>query len=128
MEKITVNKADLLAKLEQNRTDHRGIFEEALDGFAREAEQELNLRLTQLREGLRRDLVIRKPVPTDHTNDYDRAIAMIQMSIGETVTLDEQDFAQYVMDDWGWQGQFLSNTYGSGTAKAKFSNSSYVVS
>jgi hypothetical protein len=24
------------------------------------------------------------------------------------------------MDDWGWQGEFLSNSYGSGTASAKF--------
>ena len=127
MEKITVNKTELLAKLEQNRSDHRGIFEEALAGFAREAERELNERLNQLREGLRRDLVIRKPVPTDHTNDYDRAISMIQMSLGDTVTLSENDFAQYVMDDWGWQGQFLSNTYGSAQASAKFSGS-YVVS
>ncbi len=49
-------------------------------------------------------------------------IAMIEMSIGETVVLTEGDFAQYVMDDWGWQDQFLSNTYGSKTATGKFSD------
>ncbi len=127
MQKITVNKDELLAKLEENRADHRRIFEEALEGFARQAEAELNARIDDLRNGQRRDIIIRKPVPTDHTGDYDRAIAMIRMALGDTITLEEHDFAQYVMDDWGWQGQFLSNTYGSGTAKSKFSTA-YAVS
>jgi len=121
VQKITVNKDELLAKLEENRADHRRIFEEALEGFARQAEAELNARIDDLRNGQRRDIIIRKPVPTDHTGDYDRAIAMIRMALGDTITLEEHDFAQYVMDDWGWQGQFLSNTYGSSTAKGKFS-------
>jgi hypothetical protein len=122
VQKITVNKDELLAKLEENRNDHRRIFEEALEGFAQQAERELSARIDDLRNGIRRDIVIRKPVPTDHTADYNRAIAMIKMSLGDTITLEEHDFAQYVMDDWGWQGQFLSNTYGSSTAQGKFSN------
>lgn len=120
MREITVAKAELLAKLQGNRTDHRAIFEEALEGFRREAEAELEMQLVTLRAGKRRNVVVQKIVPQDHTADYDRAIAMIEMSIGDTVTLDEHDFAQYVMDDWGWQGQFLSNTYGSQTATTKF--------
>jgi len=127
VQKITVNKDELLAKLEENRADHRRIFEEALEGFARQAEAELNARIDDLRNGQRRDIIIRKPVPTDHTGDYDRAIGMIRMALGDTITLEEHDFAQYVMDDWGWQGQFLSNTYGSSTAKGKFSTA-YAVS
>lgn len=120
MQEITVDKAELLSKLQQNRTDHRRIFEEALEGFRAEAIAELEQRLADLRAGKRRDLMVRKIVPQDHTGDYDRAVAMIEMSIGDTITLSENDFAQYVMDDWGWQDQFLSNTYGSRSAAAKF--------
>jgi hypothetical protein len=120
MEKITVNKADLLAKLQANRNDHQDIYQEALDGFAEEATRELEEQLQLLREGKRRDLRVIMQVPRDHTGDYDRAIAMIEMSLGDTVTLSETDFAQYVMDDWGWQSQFLSNVYGSTRAYSKF--------
>jgi hypothetical protein len=127
MEKIEVLKADLLTKLQANREDHRAIFEEALAGFQTEAEQELQSQIDLLRAGKRRDIRIVKPVPRDHTSDYDRAIAMIEMALGETIVLREEDFAQYVMDDWGWQGQFLSNVYGSSIANRKFANSQYEV-
>jgi hypothetical protein len=122
MEKITVQKAELLEKLRANRTDHRSIFEEAMDGFAREVTAELQNALDNIRAGRRRDVRVYRSVPRDHTGDYDRAIAMIEMSIGSTIVLTENDFAQYVMDDWGWQDQFLSNTYGSKTATGKFSD------
>lgn len=126
MERITVEKAQLLAKLEQNRTDHRAIFEEALEGFKAEVTGELEQTLVRLRSGLYRDVRISRPVPVDHTRDYDRAIEMVKMAIGDEITLTEEDFASYVMDDWGWQGQFLRNVYGSGRARTKFSDA-YVV-
>jgi hypothetical protein len=122
MEKITVKKDELLAKLQENRADHRRIFEEALDGFRTQTITELETHIAAIRAGKRRDVYVQKIVPQDHTGDYDRAIAMTTMSIGDTVTLTERDFAQYVMDDWGWQGQFLSTAYGSQTATSKFSD------
>lgn len=127
MENVSVYKSELLAKLTANRDDHRRIFEEALEGFQREAEAELQAQLNNLKQGLRRDILVRKPVPVDHTRDYDRAILMIEMDVAETIVLSEKDFAQYVMDDWGWQGQFLSNVYGSSMARGKFGDS-YAVS
>lgn len=122
MEKITVKKDDLLGKLRENRDDHRRIFEEALAGFGREVAMQLERTLRDIRAGRNRDVRVYASVPKDHTNDYNRAIAMIEMSIGDDITLSESDFAQYVMDDWGWQDQFLSNSYGSKTATGKFSD------
>lgn len=122
MENIQVNKAELLEKIKQNRADHRAIFEEALDGFRAQAIEVLNRALDNVKAGNRQDISISRLVPRDHTGDYDRAIAMIEMSLGETIVLSEDDFAQYVMDDWGWQRSFLSNTYGSSTATGKFSD------
>lgn len=121
MEKIEVKKAELLAVLQQNRDDHRAIFEEALEGFRVNVEAELGRWLVDIRAGKRSSVYVSMSVPKDHTSDYNRAVKMIEMSIGDTVVLSETDFAQYVMDDWGWQAQFLSNTYGSTTAQGKFS-------
>lgn len=121
MEKVTVEKAVLLETLQQNRDDHRTIFEEALEGFQTTVVAELERKLADIRAGKRSDVRISLRVPEDHTGDYSRAIRMIEMSIGDTVTLSEHDFAQYVMDDWGWQGVFVANSYGSATARGKFS-------
>ena len=59
------------------------------------------------------------PVPEDHTRDYDRVIRMVEMHRGETLELDQEHFAQYVMDDWGWRTSLLDTAvfYGSATAK-----------
>jgi hypothetical protein len=113
MNQITVDKTELLAKLEQNRADHRRIFEEALKGFQRESLSELYAEIDRIRKGINRSVYVAKPIPKDHTRDYDRAIAMVNMAVGDTISLSERDFAQYVMDDWGWQKEFLNNTYGS---------------
>jgi hypothetical protein len=50
------------------------------------------------------------PRPEDHTADYNRAIKMIEMHEGDTITLGEDEFAQLVMDDWAWKRQFLDSS------------------
>lgn len=122
MRDITVHKNELLTKLEENRRDHRQVFEEALEGFKREVIQRLEEYLERTRQGKSQDVYVSMPVPKDHTADYDRAIAMVKMSVGDRITLSETDFAQYVMDDWRWQREFIGNSYGSRTARSeKFS-------
>jgi hypothetical protein len=50
--------------------------------------------------------------PSDHTKDYDRVVAMLEMSVEETITLDAQDFDRCVMDNWDWSRFTLStNTF-----------------
>lgn len=122
MRDITVNKEELLAKLEENRRDHRQVFEEAIEGFKKEVIRQLEQYIKEVKEGKNRDVYVSMPVPKDHTPDYNRAIAMVKMSVGNTITLSETDFSQYVMDDWRWQREFIGNSYGSRTARSeKFS-------
>jgi len=42
----------------------------------------------------------------DQTRDYDRAIAMLEMSVEGEITVSEADFRTFVMDDWNWRSQF----------------------
>lgn len=119
MENIQVTKTKLLAKLKENRAEHRKIFEEALEGYRKRVIQEFARRLDDARKGRSIDVSIRITQPVDHTDDYDNAIAMLEMDLGKTVTLAEHDFRQYVMDQWGWSDNFyLSNSAYSGTAAA----------
>jgi hypothetical protein len=122
LNEVTVQKSDLLKVLQQNRADHRKIFEEALVGFEKAATADLQRELDRLRAGKRRSIFIQRPVPVDHTRDYDRAIRMIEMSIGDTITVSEGDFQSYVMDDWGWAHEFATTAtaYHSALAKTKF--------
>lgn len=46
----------------------------------------------------------------DHTGDYDRVIMMAHMSVEDTITLSEDEFAMYVMDQWRWKQDFADTT------------------
>src|SRR3954471_7210545 len=111
MNEIIVEKKDLLAKLKENRKNHRKVFEAALAGYRQTAIEELEKRLEDARKGKRIDILIRLHEPVDQTKDYDRAIAMLEMDIGDKVELDANQFSQFVLDDWAWKNQFTaSNT------------------
>lgn len=120
MEKVTVKKSVLLEKLQANRADHRGIFEEALDGYRDAALEILEGHIERVRQGKVEQIFVSLPMPEDHTKDYDRAIGMIEMSVDEEITLSEADFASYVQDDWRWKQQFLASnsTYSLSAAAA----------
>jgi hypothetical protein len=45
--------------------------------------------------------------PENHTDDYERAIRMTNMSIYDTVELSEDEFDSYVLNNWEWKKRFL---------------------
>jgi hypothetical protein len=109
MESITVNKADLLAKLQENRDNHRAEFLKALDGWRITAEAESTKLAEEAKAGKLKLAFLSLPRPEDHTSDYDRRIQMYEMDINTTVELEEHEFAQYVQDDWGWRKQWTTS-------------------
>ena len=113
MQNITVPKDKLLEALKKNRKNHRNEFLKAQEAFKAEAIRLLEERLDQAKKGKRVNVYIQMVEPVDQTKEYDRVIAMIEMNIGDTFILNEQDFKQYVMDDWSW------------SAMTKVANSTY---
>jgi hypothetical protein len=107
---ITVKKPDLLEHLRTNREQHRGVFLEALEGFRVQFIKELDSMLADAKAGRDYRRVVNLVEPQDHTRDYDRVIRMLEMSISDQVKISEAEFAQYVLDDWGWKGQFLATS------------------
>ncbi len=115
MQQTTVNKAELLKILEENRSKHRRVFEAALSGYQKEALRQLEEKVRALKAGKYPKIYIHLASPEDHTKDYDRIIRMVSMHQGDTIILEEQQFAWYVEDDWQWKRQWAttSNAYAS---------------
>lgn len=109
MKQVTVRRDELKAKIQANRATHRAQYEKAIEGWAQEVTQLLQDDIDALRRGVRRRLTATDPMPTDHTQDYDRVLAMLEMSIDDTQTLDEQTFRQYVLDDWQWKSNWVAS-------------------
>lgn len=111
MDTIVVAKDALLKKLRENRDNHRKEFELALEGWRKTADEEIARLYEEAKAGKLKQAFLNLPRPEDHTKDYDRRIEMLEMDINQTVELEEQEYAQYVQDDWGWRRQWTaSNT------------------
>lgn len=115
MREVTINKDDLREVVQTNRKQHREVFLLALDGYRDRVIQVLDQTLDEARDGDAPDVVQRFVAlerPTDHTADYDVVLEMIEMEVGDTVTLSQAEFRQYVKDEWGWLRSFASNAVG----------------
>lgn len=112
----TVKKSELVEILNKNKEAHRGLFEKAIAEYRESAILELESWLKLIKSGQSIRAYTQLHVPEDHTDDYARVIRMMSMHQNETVELTENQFAQYVMDEWGWKTEFQS---------AMLSNSTY---
>jgi hypothetical protein len=107
---VTVKKSELLNELTKNRASHRETFIDAQKGYRVDVIAELDAMLADARSGkeIRRGISLVEP--RDHTKDYDRAIRMLEMCTKDEVFISDSEFAQYVMDDWGWKRDFIQST------------------
>jgi hypothetical protein len=110
---VRVSKVKILKALRENREEHRAAFEDALDGWHEQVQAALKEQLKRVREDKRHNPQWYLPMPQDHTRDYDHAIELLEYSLDEEFELSAREFAQFVRDDWGWKGDFVTsvNTY-----------------
>lgn len=112
----SISTTELLYKLRENRTKHVETYEAAMQVYRQRLITEFESRLAQLDLSHEADEIaavetyVKLPKPEVHTEDYDRAISMIEWHIGDTVELEEYQFAELVMDQWNWNKSFFSNT------------------
>jgi hypothetical protein len=119
MNPIKVNKEDLAKKVAANRALHRSIFDEAVEGYHKKSLELLQSHIDEIKAGRMLRVSVSLPFPEDHTDDYDRVLAMLEMSLESEIEIDENTFASYVMDDWQWKKAFLTtNSAYSVTARA----------
>jgi hypothetical protein len=108
MRTVQVRKDQLLDVLQTNRDRHETTFEKAYEKFTKAVERELEKRLHRIRQSKAVDLVIRLPEPRNMSDSYQRAIEMLKMDTRDEVELTEQEFQQFVQDDWTWKREFAT--------------------
>lgn len=111
MKTIKVNKTELLTIIKKNRDNHHAVYEEAFEGYRKECIRILEQNLVALKSGKKVIVSFYEQAPQDHTNEYNLVIRMLEMDVDETVDLDQQQFSNYVDDNWNWkQNWTTSNT------------------
>jgi hypothetical protein len=122
LQTITVVKADLLNKLNENLATHEESVEKARKGYnkrVKELTDELSKRAAAGKNVAVQALAIYNlPVPKNHRMDYERVIQMVEWHQSDTFELSEHEVAQYIMDYWQWKREFATTNASYGTASA----------
>lgn len=107
---VDVRAEDLLAALKTNREKHEADYIEAEKGYRAKCVVELEKLVAEARKagpGANVDTAVHLARPKSHTKDYDRAIRMLEMCTNKELKITDGQFAQYVLDDWSWKGEFV---------------------
>jgi hypothetical protein len=107
LQQVRVSKDFLLAKLLENRDEHRKLFEEALDGWHEEVIKALETQIERVKADKKYNPSWHIPMPEDHTCEYDKMIDLVRASLDDEFELALHEFNCYVRDDWGWKADFL---------------------
>jgi hypothetical protein len=110
MENIRVSKADLIETITKNRDEHRETFLAAQKKFRERVIEALDQRLEEARAGKHVSLTISLPEPVDYTDEYQRALDMLDWEQREEVELDQESFAQLVRNEWSWARHWAQNS------------------
>lgn len=120
MEVVKISKAKLLRKLDENRADHRAIFEEALAGWQAEVTDRLEAAMQDAKAGKKYRTYFNLPMPEDHTTKYDEVITRVEWHEEEFIKLSLREFNQFVRDCWDWMPDFIDSatTYSSSSSSS----------
>lgn len=113
--KVKIEKSILLRELKANLENHTVEIEELRVARRDEIEERLQdvLQNIEIDVKYQPEAQYHFPYVVDHSADYERAIAMIEMSSDDIIELEEVQFRRLVMDEWEWTSEFkqMAATY-----------------
>lgn len=109
MRTVRIEKSKLQSAINENLITHLSEFDTAMEDYRKVATDDLKDAIKDIKNG---EIVshLNFDVPENHKEDYDRTLTMLGMSEDTIIELTEQEFNQYVMDDWNWKHQFMTTT------------------
>jgi hypothetical protein len=103
-----VNKEVLIIALERNKSNHVATYERAWEKYREAVLAEAARQLDEFKAGKGTRIMVGLTPPSNHENDYEIVLGLLKMSTESTVTLSDNDFRQYVLDDWDWKQQWAT--------------------
>jgi hypothetical protein len=118
--KATVSVSWLQEKVKANREKHLKTFEKASVAYRKRVIEIMEKNLDEARAGKEPSTFINLLQPMNQTSDYDRILAMLgamEWAKETRIELSEEDFKQYVLDQWNWKAAFTANSLSYGVSE-----------
>jgi len=105
----TVLIEDLLTKLKANREEHVDIVITAQAAFKKKTIERLDAMLAEAKSGSNVSMHLGLVVPSAHTDAFDNAIGLLELTAkaGETkIEIDADEYERFVRNNWEWTDKF----------------------
>jgi hypothetical protein len=109
---MNVSKADLIAKIKENKKKHIAEYNQAVEDYKIEAEKQLKAQMEALANGSLK-IQIQLVTPVNQEVEYDKLITMFEWEINDVVELSQGEFNEYVLDETSFalHAKMLNSTY-----------------
>lgn len=112
MNVVKMNRLQLLSIVRANKEQHMVDYAESVNDF-----KEAVLKLTKENLALAKTGDLDKIAkiraiphkPTSYEQNYSRAIRMLELSIEDTIEVEQDTFNQLVLDEWSWKNSFVTS-------------------
>jgi hypothetical protein len=111
MNTVTVNKKNLLLKLQDNLAKHEAEYDDLVNAYRIALTSELKKAQKLLKKSpetfdLQKVLQKFTKKPESSAKEYRLAIQALEWSIEDEIVLDFYDFDKYINDNWNWKSNF----------------------
>lgn len=110
MNSVKMNRIELLNIVRENKEKHIKEYVESVEDY-----KVAVIKITQANAKMAKtadlDQFKFKTIPskpTSYEDNYTRAIRMLELSVEDTIDVEEHIFNQLVLDEWGWKQQFTA--------------------
>lgn len=114
MKAVKINKVELLKIVTKNKEKHIADFVEAQADYKVVVQKLCKENLALANTGdLKKfeDIKAIPASPTTYESEYTRAIRMLELSVEDTIEVEQDVFNQLVLDEWTWKSSFdVSNS------------------
>lgn len=110
MQSVKMDRKELLKIVKENATKHVADYDEAVADY-KVAVVKLAVKLANTADlNEFRKIKSLPQSPTNYAENYTRAIRMLELSVEDTIEVEEHVFNQLVLDEWGWKQQFVAQS------------------
>jgi fibronectin type 3 domain-containing protein len=113
MQSVKMNRLELLKIVKENAVKHVQDYDEAVQDYktavVKLAKTNLKLANSGELEEIRRIKNLPQ-APANYADNYTRAIRMLELSVENTIDVEEHIFNQLVLDEWGWKQAFVAQS------------------
>jgi hypothetical protein len=100
---IKLKPADLVVLVKANREKFLERYNIALDGYFKDLNAYSNALKKCAKDKTIPKQIYPPSIPDNHLKDYDTTISMIAADQSETIDISQEDYRQYVLDEWTWK-------------------------